>query len=145
VRHTEPHGGEHVAHLGDDRVHEHDRAKDALGVVACKGPPHGLGPVSDVEPGDHRDLAGLRCPLYVRPMSDRIATRKRSIVKALTYRVFIICLDFTAVYLLTGQTKAALGFMIISNIYTTVGYVAHERVWERIKWGFTPGTADAGA
>ena len=58
-------------------------------------------------------------------MADRIATRKRSVVKALTYRVFIIFLDFTAVYLLTGETKAALGFMIISNIYTTIGYFEH--------------------
>jgi uncharacterized membrane protein len=76
-------------------------------------------------------------------MADRIATRKRSVVKALTYRVFIICLDFTAVYLLTGETKAALGFMIISNIYTTIGYFVHERVWERIKWGFAPAAAES--
>jgi uncharacterized membrane protein len=64
-----------------------------------------------------------------------IATRKRSLVKALTYRVAIICLDFTVVYLLTHKTEAALGFMIVSNVYTTVGYFVHERIWEKIKWG----------
>jgi uncharacterized membrane protein len=62
-------------------------------------------------------------------------SRKRSIVKALTYRVFIICLDFVVIYLLTGKAKVAAGFMIVSNIYTTVGYVLHERIWARVRWG----------
>jgi uncharacterized membrane protein len=26
-------------------------------------------------------------------------------------------------------------FMIISNIYTTVAYFLHERVWAHIQWG----------
>jgi uncharacterized membrane protein len=63
------------------------------------------------------------------------ASRKRSIVKALTYRFFIVCLDFAAVYLLTGQPKTALGFMIVSNLYTTVGYFLHERAWSRTLGG----------
>jgi uncharacterized membrane protein len=72
--------------------------------------------------------------LDVRPNRDVEALDRQGV----DLRVFIICLDFAAVFLLTGQTKAALGFMIISNIYTTIGYFAHERVWERIKWGFAP-------
>jgi len=65
-------------------------------------------------------------------------SRKRSIVKALTYRVFIICLDFSVIYLLTGKATVAAGFMIVSNIYTTAGYVLHERLWARSKWGLEP-------
>jgi uncharacterized membrane protein len=68
-------------------------------------------------------------------VAERIATRKRSLVKALTYRVIIVCLDFLVVYILTKKTDVALGFMIISNIYTSVGYFVHERIWARIKWG----------
>lgn len=64
-----------------------------------------------------------------------IESRKRSIVKALTYRVLIVCLDFTAIYLFTHKVDVALGFMIVSNIYTTVGYFVHERAWARIRWG----------
>ena len=60
---------------------------------------------------------------------------KRSIVKAVTYRVVIVCLDFLAVYLMTGKTAIALGFMVVSNLYTTVGYFVHERIWARISWG----------
>jgi len=25
--------------------------------------------------------------------------------------------------------------MLVSNIYTTVGYFLHERLWARIRWG----------
>lgn len=63
------------------------------------------------------------------------ATRQRSVVKALSYRVFIVALDFTVIYLMTRRTDVAVGFMIVSNIYTTVGYFLHERLWARIRWG----------
>jgi adenylylsulfate kinase len=62
-------------------------------------------------------------------------TLRRSIVKTVSYRVIILILDFTAIYLFTGQIKIALGFMIVSNIYTTLGYFFHERIWDKIKWG----------
>jgi len=63
------------------------------------------------------------------------ASSKRSVVKAITYRVIIVCLDFLVIYLLTGRLKMAFGFMIVSNIYTTIGYFLHERIWTHIKWG----------
>jgi uncharacterized membrane protein len=63
------------------------------------------------------------------------ATRKRSVVKALSYRVLIVSLDFTVIYFLTGKTEIAVGFMVVSNIYTTLCYFLHERLWARIRWG----------
>lgn len=68
-------------------------------------------------------------------MSDTYRTTKRSLVKAITYRAVIIVLDFSVIYLLTRKVDIALGFMIISNIYTTAAYFIHERVWNRTKWG----------
>jgi uncharacterized membrane protein len=68
-------------------------------------------------------------------LTERTAMRKRSVVKAITYRVSIVCLDFLVIYILTGKVQIAVGFMIVSNIYTTVGYFVHERIWARIKWG----------
>jgi len=56
-------------------------------------------------------------------------------VKAATYRIVIIVLDFTVIYLLTGRVDLAIGFMVISNIYTTAAYFIHERIWNRIRWG----------
>ncbi|MFZ0735811.1 MAG: DUF2061 domain-containing protein [Candidatus Acidiferrales bacterium] len=66
------------------------------------------------------------------------ASRKRSAVKAITYRAIIVCLDFLVIYLLTGKVMTAAAFMIVSNIYTTVGYFLHERLWAGIKWGIEP-------
>jgi len=59
----------------------------------------------------------------------------RSLVKAVTYRLLILVLDFAAVYLFTGKIEIALGFMIVSNIYTTMAYYLHERIWNKTDWG----------
>ena len=66
------------------------------------------------------------------------ASRKRSVVKAITYRGIIVVLDFMVICLLTGTMATAAGFMIISNIYTIVTYFLHGRVWSGIKWGLEP-------
>lgn len=60
---------------------------------------------------------------------------KRSVVKALTYRILVIALDFFFVLVLTKRTDLALGFVVGSNIYSTFAYYAHERAWNKIKWG----------
>jgi uncharacterized membrane protein len=65
----------------------------------------------------------------------RSASPGRSVVKAITYRILIMSLDFATIYLFTGKARIAVGFMIASNVYTTVGYFLHERAWARIAWG----------
>ncbi|MDE2399667.1 MAG: DUF2061 domain-containing protein [Patescibacteria group bacterium] len=60
---------------------------------------------------------------------------RRSVVKTVTYRVAILIIDFTVIYLFTRQVKIAVGFMILSNIYTSISYFFHERIWDNIKWG----------
>jgi uncharacterized membrane protein len=69
----------------------------------------------------------------------RTVLARRSVVKAVTYRVVIMCLDFSTIYLFTGALRVAFGFMIASNVYTTIAYFAHERLWSRVKWGITQG------
>lgn len=59
----------------------------------------------------------------------------RSIVKTISYRLLIMILDFLSIYWLSGKVRIAFGFTIISNIYTTIGYFFHERIWNKIKWG----------
>jgi len=59
----------------------------------------------------------------------------RSLAKAITYRILILVIDFTVVYLLTRRVEVAFGFMLISNIYTSIAYYFHERIWNRIGWG----------
>jgi uncharacterized membrane protein len=80
-------------------------------------------------------------PVYARWMpAERTATRKRSMAKAFTYRAVIVVLDFLVIYLFTHKVDVALGFMIVSNLYTTAAYFAHERLWARIQWGTEPKT-----
>ena len=59
----------------------------------------------------------------------------RSVVKTITYRLVILILDFTVIYLLTKRTVVAVGFTVLSNIYTTLAYFFHERIWDKIGWG----------
>jgi len=62
-------------------------------------------------------------------------TLRRSVVKTISYRVTILILDFVCIYLFTGKMEIALGFMIVSNVYTTIAYFFHERIWGKIQWG----------
>lgn len=62
-------------------------------------------------------------------------TISRSVIKTVSYRITIVILDFICIYLFTGKVKIAIGFTIVSNVYTTVFYYLHERIWDKIKWG----------
>ena len=59
----------------------------------------------------------------------------RSVAKTISYRLLILILDFTSIYLFTGKIKIAIGFMVVSNVYTTGIYFLFERTLEKIKWG----------
>jgi uncharacterized membrane protein len=78
-----------------------------------------------------KSLYGIRQELNM----PRTVLVRRSIVKAVTYRILIMCMDFATIYLFTGALRVAIGFMIVSNIYTTIAYFVHERLWARLKWG----------
>ncbi|MGO9673252.1 MAG: DUF2061 domain-containing protein [Methylocella sp.] len=65
----------------------------------------------------------------------RVVSRRRSLTKAITYRLIIMTLDFVMIYIFTGAIHVAAGFMIVSNIYTSIAYILHERFWAKIQWG----------
>ena len=69
------------------------------------------------------------------PNHQQGASAKRSVVKALSYGLLLGCLDFVVLYLFTRKTAVALGFIVVSNIYTTICYFLYERIWVRISWG----------
>jgi len=54
-------------------------------------------------------------------------TLHRSVVKTISGRAAILILDFTSVYIFTVKIKIAVGFMVVTNTYTTIGYFIHER------------------
>jgi uncharacterized membrane protein len=47
----------------------------------------------------------------------------------------VVIADFVAVYFFTSRLDIAAGFVLVSNIYTSVLYLAHERFWDRVAWG----------
>lgn len=67
--------------------------------------------------------------------NDASETVTRSIIKTVSYRIIIVILDFICIYIFTGKVTVALGFTIVSNLYTTFFYFLHERIWDKIKWG----------
>lgn len=62
-------------------------------------------------------------------------TRARSLTKTIVYRIVVVLLDFTFVYLITRQLFLATGFAVASNIYSAIAYYFHERIWNGIAWG----------
>ena len=60
---------------------------------------------------------------------------RRSLVKAITYRLVIMRLDSCTIHFFNRALRMALGFMVASNVYTKVAFLLHERLWARIEWG----------
>lgn len=61
--------------------------------------------------------------------------RRRSIAKAVTYRVISIMFDAVVAYAVTQSTQKTLIFILISNGISIVMYFVHERLWNRVPWG----------
>jgi len=62
-------------------------------------------------------------------------SRRRSIVKAITWRVWAILVLAVISYLLTYNVAKSLGITVIFNAIQTIVYFVHERFWNRIHWG----------
>jgi uncharacterized membrane protein len=60
---------------------------------------------------------------------------KRSITKAITFRLLIVLSDAVIVLALTHKVALTLGVVVLSNIASTTFYFLHERLWNVIGWG----------
>ena len=47
------------------------------------------------------------------------------------FKDLIMCLDFVTIFIFTGTLRVAVGFMVVSNLYTTFAYVFHELLWPK--------------
>lgn len=68
-------------------------------------------------------------------MSNFSEHTKRSIVKAITFRIIILISDGIIIYSITHRYDVALAVILFSNISSTIIYFIHERVWNKINWG----------
>lgn len=64
--------------------------------------------------------------------ADRVG---RSLVKSITYRVFIVISTFIVVFLLTGEVQETVEITIVTNVANSLLYFFHERLWNRVHWG----------
>jgi uncharacterized membrane protein len=59
-------------------------------------------------------------------------SKKRSLIKAVTFRVLIIFFDAFVIFFITRRFGITLGIIFFSNIVSTILYFVHERVWNNI-------------
>jgi adenylylsulfate kinase len=62
-------------------------------------------------------------------------TKRRSFIKALSWRVFATVITGSVAYALTGKAGFALEIGLIDTAIKIFVYFAHERVWQRIPYG----------
>ena len=61
--------------------------------------------------------------------------KKRSLVKAIIWRLIILVLLSALLYAIAGDWKKMTLIALVFGIFHTILYYAHERIWARIKWG----------
>ena len=64
-------------------------------------------------------------------------TKKRTLVRMLTYRLTAWLFTIFCTWLFTGDIASATGFATALNILLSIDYYIHERIWLKIKWGRT--------
>jgi len=64
-----------------------------------------------------------------------VDSKKRSWVKAITWRMIGVVLLGGISYIVTGDWKEMSAITLLFHGIQTVMYYYHERVWEQISWG----------
>jgi uncharacterized membrane protein len=62
-------------------------------------------------------------------------TRKRSIVKTLSYRAIVAAMLALLTYYFTGNAGTTTIITVIFNLGGTAVYYGFERLWDSINWG----------
>ena len=62
-------------------------------------------------------------------------TRKRSIIKMLTYRAILTALLAIVSWVFTGNAGQTTIITIVFSVTATAVYYIHERVWNNVQWG----------
>ena len=62
-------------------------------------------------------------------------SRKRSVVKAIVWRIICIVVSVLTSYFLIGSWDVAIAIGSVYNIVTMLLYYFHERLWNTVKWG----------
>lgn len=64
-----------------------------------------------------------------------LASHRRSLVKAASYRLFATSLVFAIAFLYTGQLGSSAKIGLSAAVAKTTLYYGWERLWSRVRWG----------
>ena len=67
-----------------------------------------------------------------------VESRKRSLAKAITWRIIVITVLTAVTWLFTSDAQVTVSIVIVANTINVIVYYIHERLWERVKWGRKP-------
>jgi len=67
-------------------------------------------------------------------MEESKESRKRSILKTISYRAILTAVLAVITYTYTGNLVQTSGITIIFSVVATLVYYAHERIWTKITW-----------
>ena len=62
-------------------------------------------------------------------------TKKRTLVRAITYRITALAMTVIWTYMFTGNFLQSAGFALALHVLLSIDYYIHERLWLKIKWG----------
>jgi len=61
-------------------------------------------------------------------------TRKRSVVKSITWRIICVIVSIATAYLITAKLDISVAIGTVYNLITMILYYFHERIWNKIAW-----------
>ena len=69
-------------------------------------------------------------------------TKRRSLVKALSWRFIATFITMGIAYAITGKVDLALEIGLLDTTIKFVIYFGHERIWNRVRYGKLPEPTD---
>ena len=63
-----------------------------------------------------------------------VASRRRSIIKTLSYRAVVTVILAIVTFVFTGNLYQTSTIAIVFGIFATASYYLHERLWSKISW-----------
>ena len=62
-------------------------------------------------------------------------TRRRTVVRTLTYRLSAWLLTIPIAYWSSGSLREATAMSTLLHVVLSIDYYLHERIWLRVQWG----------
>lgn len=62
-------------------------------------------------------------------------SRKRHILKTISYRIISTSIGFIFMYLFTASIELSGAFSVVELLWKPIQYYLHERIWYKIKYG----------